>query len=107
MLGEGHLCLFGTLEVGHTIHPGVQRLQCWPFLDQKYCWYNREDCVFVRPPGVEKFSLDPDNVWYGRLKLLFTLSVKIDGQDDPVRLECAYISFFYDIKLEDSGNDYH
>ena len=56
---------------------------------------------------MEKFSLDPDNVWYGRLKLLFTLSVKIDGQDDPVRLECAYISFFYDIKLEDSGNDYH
>jgi hypothetical protein len=24
-----------------------------------------------------------------------------------VRLECAYISFFYDIKLEDSGDDYH
>jgi hypothetical protein len=52
---------------------------------------------------VEKFSLGPDNVWYGRLKLIFTLSVKIDGQDDPVQLECAYISFFYDIRLEPSG----
>jgi hypothetical protein len=91
MLGEGHLCLFGTLEIGHTVHKGVQRLQCWPFPDQKYCGFNREDCVFVRPPGVEKFSLGPGNVWYGRLK------------DDPVQLECAYISFFYDIRLEPSG----
>ena len=59
------------------------------------------------PPGVEKFSLSPDNVWYGRLKLLFSLSVQIDGQDDPVQLECAYISFFYDIRLEPSGEHQH
>ena len=58
---------------------------------QQYCGFNREDCVFVRPPGVEKFSLGPDNVWYGRLKLIFTLSVKIDGQDDPVQLECGSV----------------
>ena len=107
MLGEGHLRLFGTLEIGHTAQPGCQRLQCWPFPDQKYCGFNREDCVFVRPPGVEKFSCSPDNVQYGRLKLLFTLSVQIDGQDDLVQLECAYISFFYDIRLEPSGEHQH
>ena len=64
-----------------------------------YYGYNREDFVFTRPPGVERFVLSPDNVWYGRLKLLFTISVKIDTVD----LECAYVSFCYEIKLEPSG----
>ena len=43
------------------------------------------------------------HVWYGRLKLLFTMSVKIDGQEEPVDIECAYVSFCYEIKLEPSG----
>jgi len=34
-------------------------------------------------------------VWYGRLKLIFSMSVKIDGQEEPVDIECAYISFCY------------
>ena len=51
----------------------------------------------------ERFVLSPDNVWYGRLKLLFTMSVKIDGQEEPVDIECACISFCYEIKLEPSG----
>ena len=55
------------------------------------------------PPGVEHFILSPDNVWYGRLKLLFTISVNIDGQDEPVEIQCAYVSFCYEIKLEPSG----
>ena len=84
MLGEGHILIYGTLQIGHTIHEGHQRLQCsgWPFpdnSDKKYCGFNREDFVFTRPPGVERFVLSPDNVWYGLLKLLFTLSVHIDG----------------------------
>ena len=37
--------------------------------------------------------LSQDNVWYGRLKLLFTMSVKIDGQKEPIDMECAYVSF--------------
>ena len=87
MLGEGHIRIYGTLQIGHTIHEGHQRLQCWPFPDKKYYGFNREDFVFTRPPGVERgFVLNPDNVWYCRLKLLFTLSVQIDGQDKPVEL---------------------
>ena len=35
------------------------------------------------PPGVELFVLSPKNVWYRRLKLLFTMTVKIDGQQNP------------------------
>ena len=95
--------MYGTLQIGHTIHEGHQRLQCWPFPDKKYYGYNREDFVFTRPPGVERFVLSPDNVWYGKLKLLFTISVEIDGQDEPVELQCAYVSFCYEIKLEPSG----
>ena len=55
------------------------------------------------PPGVELFVLCPKNFWYQRLKLLFTMTVKIDGQQEPVDIECAYVSFCYEIKLEPSG----
>ena len=34
------------------------------------------------------------------MKLLFTISVQIDGQDEPVNLECAFVAFSYEIKLD-------
>ena len=103
MLGEGHIRMFGTLELGHTLHLGCQRLQCWPFPDLRYYGSNREDFVIIRPPGVESLVLSPENVWYGNLRLIFTISIQIDGQVDPVDLDCAFISVLYDIKLEPSG----
>ena len=51
----------------------------------------------------KRFMLSQDNVCYGHWKLLFTLSVHIDGQAKPTELECAYVSFCYEIKLEPSG----
>ena len=105
MQGEGHIRMFWTLQIGHTIHDGHQRLQCWPFPNMAYHGYNLEDFVFTRPPGVERFVLSQDNVWYGKLKLLFTMSVKIDGQEEPVDIGCAYVSFCYQIKLEPSGTN--
>ena len=56
--------------------------------DTKVCsdGCNREDFVFTRPPGVERFVLSPDNVWYCRLKLLFSMTVIIDGCRYRVRL---------------------
>ena len=81
MLGEGHIRMFGTLEIGHLVHPGVQRLQCYPWAEMRYFGFNREDFVFVRPPGVQSFVLSPNNVWYGRLKLLFRITVKVDGKE--------------------------
>ena len=101
ILGEGHIRIYGTLQIGHTFHEGHQRLQ--PFPSKSFHGYNREDFVFTRPPGVERFVLNPDNVWFGRLKLLVTLSVQMDGQDDSVDLECAYVAFCYEIKLDPSG----
>ena len=103
MKGEGHIVMFGTLEIGHILYPGVQRLQRYPFPELKFYGSNREDPVFVRPPGVEAFELGPDNVWYGRIKLLFSVSVKSDISDEITRIDSAYVSFFYEIKLEPSG----
>ena len=44
------------------------------------------------------------NVWYGRIKLLFSISVKSDVSEKVTKIDCAYVSFCYDIKLEESGN---
>ena len=55
------------------------------------------------PPGLELFVLSPKNFWYRRLKLLFTMTVNIDDQQEPVDIECIYVSFCYEMKLEHSG----
>ena len=102
--GEGHINMFGTLKIGHTVYPGVQRVQSWQFTDLKYYGFNREDFVFIRPPGVEAFVLGPSSVWYGRVRLLFSISVKTDSVDDPVEMKCAFISVCEEIKLDPSGN---
>ena len=45
-----------------------------------------------------------DEVRFGKLReLRYLPNVHIDGQDEPVELECAYVSFCYEIKLEPSG----
>ena len=69
----------------------------------QYYASNREGPVFVRPPGVNRFDLTPDNVWYGRIKLLFSLSVQSDGSVEPIKIDCAYVSFCYEIQLEPAG----
>ena len=104
MQGEGHILMYGTLEIGHTVYAGFQRVQCFPFPELQYYSSNREDPVIVRPPGVENFELSPDNVWYGRVKLLFSIEVQTDlSGAETVRVDCAYISFFYEIKLDPCG----
>ena len=102
MQGDGHFCLFGTLETGHTLCHGVQRVVCLPFPGMDYYAANREDYVFVRPPGT-KFELTPDNVWYGRIKLLFSISVQSDVSVESTKIDCAYVSFCYEIELDTEG----
>ena len=101
--GDGHFCLFGTLEIGHTLYPGVQRVLCFPFPGMEYYASNREDPVLVRPPGIDRFELTPDNVWYGRIKLLFSISVQSDVSVESTKIDCAYVSFFYEIQLDTEG----
>ena len=55
------------------------------------------------PPGVEMFLLSPKNVWYRRLKLLLTMKVQIDGQQEPVDIKCSSVSLRYEIKLKPSA----
>lgn len=103
MKDTGHFRLFGTLQIGHTIYPGFQRVQCWPFPELRYYGSNREDLVFIRPPGVDAFVLSPESVWYCRVRLLFTLSVKVDTGKDPVEMQCAFVSVCEEIILDESG----
>ena len=51
MKDRGHFRLFGTLAIGHAVHPGFQRVQCWPFPKVQFYGANRQDYIIVRPPG--------------------------------------------------------
>ena len=63
---EGHLRLFSTLLIGHKIYAGEQRVACWPFKGKTLQKSNRQDLVFVLPPGIDKggFQLRIDNIWF-------------------------------------------
>jgi hypothetical protein len=69
----------------------------------EYYASNREDPVLVRPPGIDRFELMPDNVWYGRIKLLFSSSVQSDVTVESTKIDCAYVSFCYEIQLDNEG----
>ena len=76
--GTGEISLFGGVAIGHKTLKGVQRVYAWPFPNKHFrgkC--NRQDFVFVRPRGSDPalFHPSPDNVWYGRCLLLFTIVV--------------------------------
>ena len=71
--GTGHIAIFNTLAIGHTKHPNEQRISCWPFAGKKLRSSNRQDFVFIRPPGISHgaFELRMDNVWFCKILLLF------------------------------------
>ena len=101
MRDMGHFRLFGTLEIGHSVYRGFQRLQYWTF--SRTNGNNREDFVFIRPPGVEAFVLAPENVWYCRVRLLFDMSVKVDTSEDLIEMKCVFVLVCEEIVLDDSG----
>ena len=101
--GSGHIRIYGTLALGHTQYEGYQRIQCWPFSKRRHYGYNREDFVFIRPPGVESFLLSPDSVWYCRVLLIFSISVKTDVDREPVELQCAFVAVCKEISLDPAG----
>ena len=87
MLDMGQFCLFGKCEIGYSMYPGFEHVQCWPFQELRYYGSNREDFVFIRPPGVEAFVLAPENVCYCQVRLLFAMSVKVDTSKDPIEMK--------------------
>ena len=92
--GNGHFRIYGTLTIGHALHPGVQRVQSWPFKDMHYHGSNRQDFVFIRPPGIEEggFTLRPDNVWYCKVLLLFSIQAQTDQNSSTEEFQCAFVS---------------
>lgn len=69
----GHLRIFSTLLIGHKKYAGEQRVSCWPFKTKQLQLSNRQDMVFVRPPGIPKgaFRLSMDSVWFCKVLFLF------------------------------------
>ena len=89
---KGHIRLFFSLTIGHKKYPGVQRISCCPFSEKKLRMANRQDMVFVRPPGIESggFEIRPDNVWYCKLLLFFSVESQTDS--GIRQFDCAFIS---------------
>ena len=48
----GHILLYSTLLIGHTQHAGQIRVSSCPFVLRKLQQSNRQDMVFIRPPGI-------------------------------------------------------
>lgn len=102
----GHFCLFNCLVIGHSKHPGVQRVYCDPFPKKLFHGSNRQDLVFIRPPGIENggFVLKPDSVWYCRVLLLFSFSAMTDTGSRS--FDCALISVMERYEGDLAGGDY-
>ena len=90
--GTGHIVIFNTLAIGHTKHPNEQRISCWPFAGEKPRKSNRQDFVFIRPPGISHgaFELRMDNVWFCKILLLF--QVESETGVGQKRHSCAFVS---------------
>ena len=106
MKGSGHFRVFGTVAIGHELHKGCQRVQCWPFKDMLYYGSNRQDFVFIRPPGLQpgEFQLSPDNVWFCKVLLLFTIQAQTDIDGSKMEFECAYVSVMETMQPRDGDN---
>ena len=78
--------------MGHTEHAGQMRISSVPFVPKKLKRSNRQDMVFIRPPGISEgaFQLRMDNIWFCKLLLLFKIHTRTDT--GMQYRECAYVS---------------
>ena len=60
--------LCGILSIGHALHPGVQRVQSWPFKDLTYHGSNKRNFVFFRPPTIKPGCFKLHLTSYGMAK---------------------------------------
>ena len=75
-----------------TKHLHEQRISSWPFALKKLQKSNRQDLVFIRPPGISNgaFNLRMDNIWFCKILLLFQVESKTDF--GMKRHSCAFVS---------------
>ena len=74
------------------------RISSWPFVPKKLQLSNRQDYVFIRPPGISDgaFQLRIDNIWFCKLLLLFSIDTMTDtGMKTH---EYAYVSVLEEYK---------
>ena len=81
----GHICIFSTLLIGHTEHPGHMRVSSLLFVPKQMHSTNHQDMVFILPPGISNgaFQLRMDNIWFCKLLLLFKISTMTDAGIKP------------------------
>ena len=71
---------------------------CWPFASKKLRKTNRQDWVFIRPPGTPlgTFQLRMHKVWFCKVLLLLSCFSK---DDEGSKLhDCAYVSVLEEYK---------
>ena len=85
--------MYSTLLIGLTQHKGHMCLSSWPFVPRKSQQTDRQDMVFIRPPGISDgaFQLRMDNIWFCELLLLFKIHTKTDTGMHWQYLICAYV----------------
>ena len=74
------------------------RVSSWPMVPKKLQQTNRQDMVFIRPPGISDgaFQLRMDNIWFCKLLLLFKINTMTDtGMQQH---ECAFVSVLEEYK---------
>ncbi len=59
--GTGHIAVFNALAIGHTEHSGEQRVPSFPFAVSRSRASNRQDFVFIRPPGISQIPMGPSS----------------------------------------------
>ena len=101
--GNGHIHLFKSLLLGHKKYSGVQRISSLPFANKRLKGSNRQDLVFIRPPGIPRgsFELRMDSLWFCRVLLLFSIEAQTDT--GIKKFNCAYVDVLekcYHFKLD-------
>jgi hypothetical protein len=73
---QTRLPLWNPGDWTHCLHwcPACSTLSFFRHAVSSFYYYasKRVDPVFVLHPGVDWFDLKPDNVWYGRIKVLYS-----------------------------------
>ena len=72
--------------------PCYKRIPLFPFVEKTLRRSNRQDMVFIRPPGISEgaFELRMGNIWFCKLLLLFKIRSRTDTELKD--LDCAYVS---------------
>jgi hypothetical protein len=95
---QGHIVLYSALLIRHTQYKGQMPVSLWPFVPRTLQRINRQDLVFIRPPGISDgtFQLRMDNIWFCNLLLLFKIHTTKDA--GMQYHECAYVSVLAEYK---------